>query len=113
VHRGEIHWLDWSPGRGSEQAGIRPALVIQEDAASANPAYPVTIVAAVSTKGRDVPQHVRLEPTAETGLTRPSYVKCEQVQTVAKERFRGLIGRISDDDLARVGTALRKVLALE
>ncbi|MBX3168336.1 MAG: type II toxin-antitoxin system PemK/MazF family toxin [Candidatus Eremiobacteraeota bacterium] len=46
----DLYLVDWSPGRGSEQTGRRPALVVQENAASANPNYPLTIVAAVTTQ---------------------------------------------------------------
>jgi len=47
VKRGEIYWVDWSPGRGSEQLGLRPALVIQND--TGNKFSPTTIVAALTT----------------------------------------------------------------
>lgn len=111
--RGELWWVDWSPGRGSEQAGRRPALVVQTDAANRNPRYPNVIVAAVSTRGRDLPFHIRLEPSPENGLTEVSFVKCEQVFTVSKERLEGRLGRVSDEQLAAVGGALSMVLDLE
>lgn len=113
ARRGQIYWLNWSPGRGSEQAGRRPALVVQQNTASANPNYPLTIVAAVTTKGRDnVPSHVAIAPTPENGLTAPSYIKCEQVQTVSKERLEGLLGELTEGDMNRVSEALKKVFAL-
>lgn len=112
VTRGEIYWVNWNPGRGSEQTGRRPALVIQENAASANPNYPLTIVAAVSTTGRSIGSHVALQPSTINGLTEISYVKCEQIQTVSKERLEQLIGRLNLDELARVKAALQKVLSL-
>jgi mRNA interferase MazF len=112
IHRGEVWWVDWSPGRGSEQIGRRSALVVQTDAANQNPAYPNTIVVAVSRKGRDVPFHVRLEPTATNGLTAVSFAKCEQVLTVSKERLQQRIGRIAQSDLERVAEAVKVVLAL-
>ena len=52
IRRGQIWLVDWSPGRGSEQLGKRPALIIQTDAANTNPRYPNTIVLTLSTKGR-------------------------------------------------------------
>jgi mRNA interferase MazF len=63
VLRGQIWIVNWSPGRGSEQTGVRPAIVIQTDAANLNPHYPNTIVAAVSTKGKQVPFHVLVNPS--------------------------------------------------
>ena len=110
--RGEIWLLDWSPARGSEQAGFRPALVLQTDSANANPAYPNTIVLAVSTKGKPVPFHVALEPSKSNGLTAPSFVKCEQVLTVAKERLVKRLGSIPEEQLRQVSRAVKLVLAL-
>jgi len=110
--RGEIWLLDWSPARGSEQAGFRPALVMQTDAANANPAYPNTIVLAVSTKGKPVPFHVALEPSKGNGLTTPSFVKCEQVLTVAKERLVKRLGSIQEEQLRQVSRAVTMVMAL-
>lgn len=112
VQRGEIYWLDWNPARGSEQAGRRPALVIQENPASANPNYPLTIVAAVSTKGRSVPSHVAVQPSPQNGLSAVSYVKCEQIQTVSKERLLQKVGTLDAGDMTQVDTALKRTLAL-
>jgi mRNA interferase MazF len=110
VSRGELWWVDWSPGRGSEQAGLRPALVVQTDAGNDNPSYPNTIVVAVSTKGRELPFHVKLEPSPGNGLRARSYVKCEQVFTISKERLQGRMGKVTADELAKVEDGLRMVL---
>ncbi len=110
--RGEIWWVNWSPGRGSEQTGRRPALIVQTDPANHNPRYPNTIVITISTKGRNVPSHVRLEPAAENGLATSSFIKCEQLLTMSKARLENRMGRISSDDLDRVAVALRTVLEL-
>jgi mRNA interferase MazF len=112
VRRGQLYWLDWSPARGSEQSGRRPALVVQQNAASANPNYPLTIVVAVSSKGRPIPAHVQLAPSERNGLTSVSFIKCEQIQTVSKDRFGELIGEIDAADIQRVETALKRVLAI-
>ncbi len=110
--RGEIWRVDWSPGRGSEQTVRRPALIVQTDPANHNPRYPNTIVVAISTKGRNVPSHVHVEPTDTNGLTAPSYIKCEQILTISKDRLEARLGRLSPDDMERVATALRTVLEL-
>jgi mRNA interferase MazF len=104
--------LDWNPSRGSEQAGRRPALVIQENPASANPNYPLTIVAAVSTSGRNITAHIAVEPTAVNGLSALSYVKCEQIQTVSKARLLQRIGELDSQDMDQVIVALKSVLAI-
>ena len=112
VRRGELYWLDWSPGRGSEQTGMRPGLVVQENPASANPNYHLTIVVAVSTKGREVPSHVFVVPTKQNGLASESYIKCEQIQTVSKDRLDRFIGELDPEDLEKVDEALSRVLHL-
>lgn len=79
--RGEVWLVDWSPGRGSEQLGRRPAVVVQTNPANLNPRYPNTIVVAVSTSGREVPSHVKLEPSGANGLRKTSFARCEQLLT--------------------------------
>lgn len=110
VRRGDIWYVDWSPGRGSEQAGLRPAVVIQTDAANRNPRYPNTIVLTVSTKGRVVPFHVSVEPSEENGLREKSFVKCEQILTVSKERLIRRVGCLDEEIMEAVAVAIRIVL---
>jgi mRNA interferase MazF len=110
--RAELWWVDWSPGRGSEQTGLRPALVVQTDAASSNPRYPNVVVVGVSTKGRPVPFHVVLPPDPTTGLDRESFAKCEQIMTISKDRLVRHIGRVGPETMEKVAIALRLVLDL-
>lgn len=112
--RGEIWLVDFHPSRGSEQAGRRPALVVQNDHGNRNPRYPNTIVLAMSTAGKPVPLHVRVEPGGGTGLRAVSFVKCEQVLTISKSRLLGTraLGRLPPTGMRRVNTALRLSLAL-
>ena len=112
VMRGEIYWIDWNPARGSEQAGRRPALIVQTDAANTNPRYPNTIVAAVSTSGRAIGTHVPLTPSAQNGLPSRSFVKCEQLITISKSRLQARLGQIDPVELAQIDTALRQSLDL-
>jgi mRNA interferase MazF len=112
VLRGEIYWTDWNPARGSEQAGIRPALIVQTDAGNENPRYPNTIVAAISTARGRVPSHVEIEPSAGNGLRALSCVKCQQLVTISKSRLTERIGELSAEDMLRVDGALRQVLGL-
>jgi mRNA interferase MazF len=112
IQRGDLYWVDWSPGRGSEQIGTRPALVVQNDAANANTRYPNTVVVTISTKGHPVPSHVEIQPSVLNGLREPSFLKCEQLLTVSKQRLSSKIGCIAEIDLDRVATALRITLAL-
>lgn len=113
LHRGEIWQVDWSPGRGSEQTGVRPSLIVQRDAGNQSVTYPNTIVAAVSTSGRAIPLHVQIQSSATNGLKADSYVKCEQLTTISKTRLVGKAwGRLSDAEMAQVDEALKLSLGL-
>jgi mRNA interferase MazF len=111
--RGEIWEVDWSPGRGAEQTGRRPALIIQNDHGNHSDVYLNTIVATISTKGRHIPFHVFIRKSKANGLKSDSYVKCEQILTISKTRLIGKAwGRLTDDEMARVGEAIKLSLAL-
>jgi mRNA interferase MazF len=107
--RGEVWLVNWNPARGSEQAGKRPALIIQNDVG--NEYASTTIVAALSTKIRVYPMNVLLEPP-EGGLTKPSTVKTGQILTVSKDRLEKKLGAISLEKVQEVDQALRLSLAL-
>jgi mRNA interferase MazF len=110
VQRGDIWWLDWSLGRGSEERGRRLALVIQNDVG--NRFAPTTIVAAVSTRGRPFPIVVAL-PASESGLARRSFVNLAQILTVDKSRLLTKTGRLRGARMAEVDRALAISLGLE
>ena len=112
IRRGQIWLVDWSPGRGSEQLGMRPALVIQTDAANTNPRYPNTIVLTLSTKGLPVATHVSVEPDGGNGLREKSWVKCEQVLTISKDRLRQKWGQVAPAALIRVEAAVKIALGM-
>ena len=112
VNRGEIWWVNWSPGRGSEQQGLRPAVIIQTDAANLNPKYPNTIVLAISTKGKSVPFHIVIEPSSANGLNKKSFIKTEQILTISKERLVKRIGMLEEKYLRQIEKAIKLVLDL-
>ena len=107
--RGEIWLVNWNPARGSEQAGKRPALVIQND--MGNEHASTTIVAALSTTIRIYPMNVLIEPP-QGGLTKPSIIKTGQLLTVSKDRLEKRMGRIEEKKMEEVDQALRLSLAL-
>src|SRR6266487_2445308 len=110
--RGEIWDVNWSPGRGAEQKGIRPALIIQNDRGNASPTYPLTIVASMTRTERELPLHVRIAPSEENGLTDFTDVKCEQVMTIEKSRLIRRRGSITSEELGRVDVGLKLSLDL-
>lgn len=110
--RGEIWDVNWSPGRGAEQQGTRPALIIQNDRGNASPNYPLTVVASMSRTERELPLHVRITPSEENGLTYSTDVKCEQIMTIEKSRLLRRRGSITHEELHKVDTALKLSLEL-
>ena len=107
--RGEVWLVNWNPARGSEQAGRRPALVIQNDIG--NEKAPTTIVAAISSSVRVYPMNVQINPP-EGGLDHPSIIKTSQILTISKERLEKRLGRISRDSMDEVDKAIKLSLAL-
>ena len=105
VKRGDIYYADLSPVVGSEQGGMRPVLIVQND--TGNRHSPTVIAAAITSqvgKAR-LPTHIELE--AKTyGLSKDSVVLLEQVRTIDKKRLREHMGRLDDDLMGRVDSAL-------
>jgi len=101
--------VNWNPARGSEQAGRRPALIIQNDIG--NEKAPTTIIAAISSSVQLYPMNVSINPP-EGGLDHPSIIKTSQILTISKERLEQRLGRISGDSLNEVVRAIKLSLAL-
>ena len=76
----------------------------------ATPHYPNTIVLTVSTKGKAVPFHVSVNPSAGNGLQQKSFVTCEQILTISKERLIRRLGRLDEERMEAVAMAIRLVL---
>lgn len=108
--RGEIWMLNFDPIRGHEQGGTRPALVISVDIFNAGPAG-LTIVIPITSRSKGVRSHVTVQPP-EGGLTVPSYIKCEDVRSVAKERLIRRVGNVSARTMIDVEHKLRVLLNL-
>ena len=105
--------VNWTPGRGSEQTGERPAVIVQNDNFNTNDRYPNTVVVTVSKTGRDVPTHVQVPQSPGNGLWEPlSYVKCEQLLTISKDRLGRRLGRLTEAQTEQIAAALRRVLSL-
>ena len=109
--RGEIHWVLFGEAIGSEQAGRRPALIIQND--GGNRTSPTTIVAAITSQSRSRRYPVQVPFTAEeSGLRVAGLVLCEQIQTVDLRRLDGFIGSLGIERMREVDAALRWSLGL-
>ncbi len=109
--RGDIFFADLSPVIGSEQGGVRPVLVVQNDVG--NKFSPTVIVAAITSKISKAQLPIHVEVTREDhGLDRDSVVLCEQIRTIDKGRLREKIAHLEADTMAKVDEALTISLGL-
>ena len=105
VKRGELYYADLSPVVGSEQGGVRPVLIVQNDVGNK---YSPTIIAAAITSQLDkakLPTHIAL-PKDAYGLPKDSVVLLEQIRTLDKRRLKEKIGELPLNLMARVNEAL-------
>ena len=111
VKRGDIFYADLSPVVGSEQGGIRPVLVIQNDIG--NKYSPTVIAAAITSRinKAKMPTHIELA-AREHGLQKDSVILAEQVRTIDKRRLREKIGCIDGELMSHVNEAIAVSLGL-
>ena len=105
VKRGEIYYADLSPVVGSEQGGIRPVLIVQNDVGNR---HSPTVIAAAITSRLDkakLPTHISLE-AASCGLQKDSIVRLEQIRTLDKKRLKDRMGSLDPNAMDRVDNAL-------
>lgn len=105
VKRGDIYYADLSPVVGSEQGGVRPVLIVQND--TGNRYSPTVIAAAITSqvnKAR-LPTHIELS-AQKYGLTKDSVVLLEQIRTLDKRRLREKMGRLDTELMEKVDSAI-------
>ncbi|MBP0973014.1 MAG: type II toxin-antitoxin system PemK/MazF family toxin [Oscillospiraceae bacterium] len=105
VRRGDIYYADLSPVVGSEQGGIRPVLIVQNDVGNR---HSPTVIAAAITSRLDkakLPTHISLD-AATCGLQKDSIVLLEQIRTIDKRRLKDKMGSIDRDSMTKVDNAL-------
>ena len=105
IKRGDMFYADLSPVIGSEQGGVRPVLVVQNDVG--NKYSPTVIAAAVTSKidKAKLPTHIELS-AREYGLSKDSVVLLEQIRTLDKTRLKERIGQVSADKMRKINEAL-------
>ena len=106
VKRGDIFYADLSPVVGSEQGGIRPVLIVQNDVG--NKYSPTVIIVAITSQinKAKLPTHIELAGD-EYGLSKDSVILAEQVRTIDKRRLKERIGRLDDVLMAQIDLALK------
>ncbi len=105
IRRGDIYYADLSPVVGSEQGGIRPVLIIQNDVG--NRFSPTVIAAAITSRESKakLPTHIRLYAD-NSGLSKDSVVLLEQIRTLDKRRLKEKMGTLNSSDMYKVDEAL-------
>jgi mRNA interferase MazF len=105
IKRGDIFYADLSPVIGSEQGGVRPVLIVQNDIG--NKYSPTVIAAAITSQinKAKLPTHIEIS-AQEYGLQKDSVILLEQIRTIDKKRLREKIGRLDDELMDRVNEAL-------
>ncbi|HHY41253.1 MAG TPA: type II toxin-antitoxin system PemK/MazF family toxin [Thermoanaerobacterales bacterium] len=111
VRRGDIFYADLNPVVGSEQGGIRPVLVVQNDVG--NKYSPTVIIAAITSQidKAKLPTHVELKST-DYGLEKDSVILLEQLRTIDKRRLKEKIAILDQDIMEKVDEALKISLGL-
>lgn len=110
IYRGEIYYAELDGAKGSEQAGVRPVLIVQNN--KGNKYSPCTIVAPLSTrmnKSKRVPTHVEVDGC---GLVRKSIVLCEQLRTIDTTRLKEKVGTVGKETMEKIGIALKASLGI-
>ena len=112
VKRGDIYYADLSPVVGSEQGGMRPVLIVQND--TGNRHSPTVIAAAITSqmgKAR-LPTHIQLQGQ-RVGLSRDSVILLEQIRTIDKSRLRERMGRLDENTMSAVDSAIAVSFGLQ
>lgn len=108
--RGEVWDLNLDPIIGREQAGTRPALILSANIFNEGPADLLVVIPMTRT-ARKVRWHVPVQPP-EGGLVAESFIQCENVRSVSKQRIKRLRGRVSESTLREVEDRVRILLDL-
>lgn len=105
IKRGEIYYADLSPVVGSEQGGIRPVLIVQNDVGNRH--SPTVIAAAITSQKEKsrLPTHIDLNASG-CGLAKDSVVLLEQIRTIDKKRLKERMGELDTPAMSKVNTAL-------
>ena len=105
VRRGDIYYADLSPVVGSEQGGVRPVLIVQNDIGNK---YSPTVIAAAITSQKtksNLPTHIELS-AKKTGLQKDSIVLLEQIRTIDKHRLKEKMGKLDERSMEMVDEAI-------
>ncbi len=106
IRRGELYFANLSPVVGSEQGGLRPVLIVQNDVG--NKYSPTVIVAAITSKlnKAKLPTHIEISSSTYSGLAKDSVILLEQLRTIDKTRLQQKIGALDNFTMSKVDQAM-------
>lgn len=112
IHRGDIFYANLNPVLGSEQGGLRPVLIIQNDIG--NMYSPTTIIAAITSKIKraKLPTHIEIS-AVQYRLEKDSVILLEQLRTIDKQRLKERIARLDEETMEKVNNAITISLGLK
>jgi mRNA interferase MazF len=115
VKRGELYWATLSPRSGSEQQGLRPVLIVSEDALNQVPTWNTVVVVPLSTSESQSKRGPSAIPLAKGagGIPEDSTVLCHQITTLDKSKLGLKIGTLDQNTLARVEVGLCRAIGIE
>ncbi|MFA7099942.1 MAG: type II toxin-antitoxin system PemK/MazF family toxin [Eubacteriales bacterium] len=104
IRRGDIYYADLSPVIGSEQGGVRPVLIVQNDVG--NRYSPTVIAAAITSQTGKARLPTHIEIGSDAGLSKSSVVLLEQIRTIDKRRLKDKMGHLSESTMQQVNEAI-------
>ena len=107
ILRGEIRWADLNPGVGREQTGLRPVLILSHDVFNRNSGAVIATAITSHQQKAGFPLTFELKTS---NLPKRSWVKISQIRTLSTERIGKLIGRLSDEELAKIIEGLDEII---
>ena len=111
MKKGQIWWINFSPTKGSEQNGRRPAVIVSGNLL--NKYAPVIYVCPLSTKIKNYKSDIILEPNLENGLTETSEALIMHLRSISKDRLESRIGIIEDNDLKTLRDGIQDLMLLD
>ena len=111
IKRGDVYWADLQPTVGSEQGGVRPVMILQNDKGNYFSSTVIIAPMTAKTGKHNLPIHVTVY-AGEAGIGRTSMVLLEQIFTIDKERIQRLLGQTTPDEMYQINEALMNSLDL-
>jgi mRNA interferase MazF len=107
ILRGEVRWADLNPGRGREQAGLRPVMILSQDIFNERSGTVIAVAITSQPQKAGFPLTLELKSAR---MPKKSWIKISQIRTLSVERIGKVIGRASPDELIRVIEGLNEII---